>query len=225
MSTQHRVLITTEVDINKLLSTRIPVAQVGTEERYLTPISPLPQEFFMRDAKEVAMELLGKLLVRKISNTLIVGKIVETEAYYGDKDPASRAYRGKKDYNRGMWLPGGHIFVYMVHANWMFNITADGEDAQAVLLRAIEPLAGLEIMRQNRKKEKIKELCSGPGKLSRAFGITSNMNEKMLGDEVMVADAPRENISIVKKHRIGVREDLPEPLRFYIEGNRFVSKK
>ncbi|GEM_PF-178440 len=185
----------------------------------------IKEDFFMRDAKEVAIDLLGKMIVRKFGKRIIAGKIVETEAYYGENDPASRAYRGKKNYNRGMWLPGGHIFVYMVHANWMFNITTDGQEAQAVLIRAVEPLIGLDLMRENRKKEKIRELCTGPGKWTKAFIINQLFNEQKLEGSVFIANSPWNDFEVVDSKRIGVKRALEENMRFYIKGSKFVSKK
>lgn len=184
---------------------------------------PLGEDFFRRDAKEVAIGLLGKLVVRKVGKRYIVGKIVETEAYFGPDDPASRAYHGKKNYNRGMWLPGGHIFVYMVHANWMFNITTDGNEAQAVLIRAVEPLAGIDLMRKNRDR-KIRELCNGPGKWTRAFGINQLFNEQPLRGDIFVAESPWRNFEVGTSKRIGVRADLEEDMRFFIKNSKFVSR-
>ena len=184
---------------------------------------PLKADFFRRDAKDVAIDLLGKIIVRKIGKRYLLGKIVETEAYYGENDPASRAYKGRKNYNRGMWLSGGHIFVYMVHANWMFNITTDDKDAQAVLIRAIEPLSGIDIMVKNRKKE-IKNLCNGPGKWSRAFGISPLFNEQPLGKELYIIESPWKYFTVASSRRIGVRRDMDYDLRFYIKNDPFVSK-
>ncbi len=185
----------------------------------------LDKSFFQRDAREVAQALLGKFIIRPISKNLLMGKIVETEAYYGEKDPASRAYHGKKNYNQGMYLPGGHIFIYMVHANWMLNITTDMEEAQAVLIRAVEPVSGIEKMIELRKKKNLSDLCSGPGKLSQAFHITREMNQKPLGQSLIIMDSPWKKFEIRTSHRIGVREDLEEHLRFFISPNKFVSRK
>ncbi len=216
-----RIGIVTTEGLQELLDMNYPFVIVHSDRDEIHPAYKpkiLPMGFFRRDAKEAAKELLGKLIVRNG----IAGKIVETEAYYGDRDPASRAYKGKKNYNRGMWLPGGHIFIYMVHANWMFNITTDDEEAQAVLIRAVEPIAGLHYMYRQRNK-KLRELCNGPGKWTRAFGISRDMNEKPLGKEIFIAESPWDNFEIARAHRIGVREDLEEPLRFFIKDSRFVS--
>ncbi len=217
----HRRFIAQE-----LASRGFPVAHIlnfrDTLDKHFE-FSPLREDFFQRDAKDVAIDLLGKLIVRKVGKRYIVGKIVETEAYFGPDDPASRAYHGKKNYNRGMWLSGGHIFVYMVHANWMFNITTDGDEAQAVLIRAVEPLVGIDLMKRNRDR-KIRDLCNGPGKWTRAFGINQLFNEQPLGGTIFIADSPWKNFEIGTSKRIGVRADLEEDMRFFIRDSRFVSR-
>jgi len=196
---------------------------------------PLPRSFFARPADIVAQELLGKLLVRKLNHEKLIGKIVETEAYFGERDPASRAYGGKKTkLNAGMWGKPGTVFVYMVHNNWMFNIVTGREnDPQAVLIRALEPLEGIELMFKNRRLRNasikdVRELTSGPGKLSQAFGIDRTLqgvDVTSLSSSVYITSGPKEKFEIARSHRIGVRADLPQKLRFYIKGNSFVSKK
>ncbi len=181
---------------------------------------PLDIDFFSRSAKRVAIDLLGKLLV--VGD--VAGIVVETEAYYGDKDPASRAYRGMKEHNKGMWLPGGHIFIYMVHANWMLNITTGADEPQAVLIRAVEPIAGIGEMRRRRGR-KLRELCSGPGKLSQAFGICREMNGSRIGEYVTILNSPWEDFQVGTSHRIGVSRDLEEHMRFFVLGNPFISRK
>ncbi|MCD6367472.1 MAG: DNA-3-methyladenine glycosylase, partial [Candidatus Aenigmarchaeota archaeon] len=162
------------------------------------------------------------------------GRIVETEAYFGSDDPASRAYRKNID-NAGMSLQmfkkPGTTFVYMVHANWLLNVVARDKrsDAGAVLIRAVEPLEGIDVMFANRRKRnknigKVEELCSGPGKLTQAFGIDkSHSGLDILGNKIWIEKGER-GFEIGTSHRIGVSRDLPEKLRFFIKGNRFVSK-
>lgn len=212
--------------LRKLVKVGYPITMINKRGDYLAEnyaFAKIPVSFFRRDARDVAVDLLGKLIVIKADNTYLVGKIVETEAYYGENDPASRAKHGKKSYNAAMWLPGGHVFVYMVHANWMFNITTDGENAEAILIRAVEPVAGIHLMKKNRNKE-IKNLCNGPGKWTRAFGIQKEDNGILLGDRIFVASIPKFKFEIETSRRIGVREDLTEDLRFYIRGSKFVSR-
>ena len=116
----------------------------------------LPTEFYARDSAVVAQELLGNLLIRKLHESLLVGIMVEIEAYYGLGDPASRAYQGLKKYNQPMWKEAGRTFIYNVHKYWMFNIVAHYPDEiGAVLIRALQPIQGLEVMKTNRSVEKV----------------------------------------------------------------------
>ena len=187
----------------------------------------LNQLFFARDASIVAKQLLGKILVRKLGNRIISGKIVETEAYYGNKDPASRAYKGYNNFAKLMWDKPGKIFIYMVHANWLFNIvTGDFGTPSAVLIRALEPLKGINKMLINRKMP-ISQLTNGPGKLTQALKITKVFNDTDItkGNNKISIIENQEEIKVVLSHRVGVSKDLERKLRFYVEGNKFVSKK
>lgn len=155
------------------------------------------------------------------------GKIVETEAYFGRGDPASRASRKRTRLNEIMWWKGGLAFVYMVHANWMFNVTTEPEGTPgAVLIRAIEPLEGLELMRRRRGVEGERELTSGPGKLTRALGITKGHHGLDLtsSKELTIIKGGSRGFEVAISHRIGVTADLERELRFYIRGNPFVSR-
>jgi DNA-3-methyladenine glycosylase len=187
---------------------------------------PLPLGFYARRPDIVARELLGKTLVRKIGGEDLEGVVVETEAYFGLEDPASRAYRGMKEYNHVMWGEPGRLFVYNVHKYWMLNVVAHESDGVGgVLFRAIEPKKGIEKMTKNRPVSSLRALTSGPGRLSVALGITRELNGLPVTDPsgpVIVLDAPQVEDFCVS-HRIGVAEDLPEKLRFYVRGNRFVS--
>ena len=192
----------------------------------------LPQKFYSRHAEIVAKELLGKLLVRSLDNDLLVGKIVETESYHGTRDPASRAFGGKKNnINKYMWNKPGTAFVYMVHGNWMFNvITGKENEPSGVLLRAIEPLSSVDKMFELRKKinsnvSDVRQLCSGPGKLTQAFDISPKLQEKNMTvqSEIYISDSD-EQVKITKTYRIGVIKDTKRKQRFYISKNNYVSK-
>lgn len=185
------------------------------------------KEFFNRDAEQVARELLGKI----ISVNGKKAKIVETEAYFGEEDPASRACKNG-DLKETMKQKGGTILVYGVHNQWLMNIvTGKKGEASAVLLRAAEPL-------------NFSEKCSGPGLLTRALKIDKEFHKKNIFDNGNLKivndnkfDDGREsrklvnnrdndnNFEIVESKRIGVKKDLPRKLRFYIKDNKFVSKK
>jgi len=187
----------------------------------------LPREFYERKTEAVARGLLGKLLVRRGVEGETGGVIVETEAYLGEGDPASRASRGKTRRNEIMWGRGGLAFIDMVHGRWLLNITTERPGrAGAVLVRAIEPTVGVEMMMRRRGTDRITELASGPGKLTEAMGITRELHGTDLTDPsgpLVVLDEGRK-VGVARSHRIGVGEDLPEPLRFFVPGSPFVSR-
>jgi len=188
----------------------------------------LPRSFYERDTSEVARFLLGKILVHRWHEGLTSGKIVETEAYYGGGDPASRASRGKTKISEIMWGPAGKAFVYMVHTQRLFNVTTEREGVPgAVLIRALEPLEGIELMQKRREKKLEKELTSGPGKLTQAMAITRAHHGLYLtnkNSELVIVEGEPNDFTVCNSHRIGVSADLERKLRFYIEGNPFVSR-
>jgi DNA-3-methyladenine glycosylase len=190
------------------------------------PPRVLAKSFYERNPEVVARELLGKRLVRLIEGERLEGVIVETEAYLGGDDPASRAFQGRKKYNAGMWEEAGRLFVYNVHKYWMLNVISHMPGGVGgVLFRAIEPIAGVEAMMRRRPVVNVKELTNGPGKLSVALGVTrelSGIPVSNTGAPVHILDAPP-ILTYTTSHRIGVIRDLPEELRFYVPGNRFVS--
>lgn len=192
----------------------------------------LGRDFFCRDPVVVARELLGKLLVREINGKRLSGVIIETEAYLGRYDRASHGYGGRRT-NR-MWplYEGcGLLYIYPVHAYAMLNVTtAPPGEPTAVLIRALEPVEGLEEMIKNRGVREAKKLCSGPGRLTRALGITPDMNGLSVDNGPVHFEEYREvdGREIVAARRIGVEyagshADLP--LRFYVKGSKFISRK
>ena len=171
---------------------------------------------------------MGKILVRRVNERFLEGIIVETEAYYGSNDPASRAYSGMKTYNRLMWDEPGIVFIYNVHKYWMLNIVAHKpKEIGAVLIRAIEPRKGIKEMLRNRPVKKIINLTNGPGKLTLAFNIDKRYNGvKATSHESPITILNSECKPIImSSHRIGVKMDLKKKLRFFIKGNDFVSRK
>ena len=188
----------------------------------------LSRDFYERSPVEVAKDLLGKTLMLKKNSGILSAKIVETEAYFGQKDPASRAHTGRKPYNQLMFLDSGKTFIYMVHGNWLLNIVAHQKGSVGgVLIRAIEPLQGTETMLKNRHVNEIRDLTSGPGKLTKALDITKDLNGIDVTDrdsELIVIEEQGEDFERSSSHRIGVTADLPKNLRFFIKGNKFVSK-
>jgi DNA-3-methyladenine glycosylase len=168
-------------------------------------MKPLSKRFYERDPATVARELLGKTLVRRLNHQTLSGKIVETEAYYGENDPASKAYKGRKAFNELMYLDVGKTFIYMVHGNWLLNIVAHPKGGVgAVLIRAIEPIQGIELMKKNRGVDDVYALTSGPGRLTRAMGITKEQNgldvTKAENEIAIFEAATLENFEICSSH-------------------------
>lgn len=187
----------------------------------MAPPKLLPIGFYERDPELVARDLLGKRLLRKTDGGSLVGIIVEAEAYYGRDDPASRAYRGMKPYNRLMWSEPGKAFIYNVHNNWLFNVIAhEPGKVGGVLIRAIEPTEGVETMKLNRGVGNLLRLTSGPGRLTKALAIDKSLNGAPVtsrDSEIQILDCFTD-FEIESSGRIGVRRDLDKPLRFYIKG-------
>ena len=189
-------------------------------------MKPLKRDFYNRPTDLVARDLLGKILVRKIDDELLGGIIVETEAYFGADDPASRAFHGKKTYNRVMFEEPGRLFIYNVHQYWMLNFIAHSDGVSGILIRAIEPTMRIDTMQENRPVQNLRELTSGPGKLTLAFDVDKSLNGLDVTDassQIYVLDNEFE-YELGTSHRIGVTRDLPEHLRFYVKNNRFVSR-
>jgi DNA-3-methyladenine glycosylase len=190
----------------------------------------LPREFYAREPDVVAKELLGKIFCRKIGDKILAGKIVETEAYLGENDPAAIGLRKVKNVPQPLLNPPGFVFVYFTYGNhWMFNIIAKTGELGAVLIRAAEPWREIDEMFKhrrvtNKKISKVEQLCSGPGKFTQCFKIDKslqNTDVTQLGD-IFILDNT-ESFKIESSHRIGVSRDLRRKLRFYIKRNRFVS--
>jgi DNA-3-methyladenine glycosylase len=193
---------------------------------------PLPRSFYLRPTITVAKDLLGKHLVRRLEDRLLIGKIVEVEAYLGEKDPASHAYRGKTKRNEVMFMEGGHLYVYFTYGmHFCCNVvTEGGGKGRAVLLRAVEPIEGIEMMRKNRSFDADRKdywnLTDGPAKLCEAFGIRREDNgTDLLGDGLFLTEGeeiPRWKIG--SSTRIGVKNGADKKWRFFLKGNRFVSR-
>lgn len=188
----------------------------------------LPASFYQRSPELVAHDLLGHRLIRRLHNFTLEGIIVETEAYFGNKDPASRAYHGQKHYNQLMWEQPGKVFIYNVHKYWMLNVVAHKpRQVGAVLIRAIEPLTGTRFMQQQRNIEQKEQLTNGPGKLTIALNIDKQLSGSSVTSrtsEIMIQYERATPSSISRSHRVGVTQDLEIQLRFYITNNRYVSR-
>ena len=202
------------------------------------------REFYIRDTAQVAKELLGKILVHETSDGVTKGMIVEAEAYYGELDPASHSYRGRRtERNEAMWGPPGYAYVYFTYGmHYMLNVVTgkDGE-ARAVLIRAVEPIEGIELMKKRRSKkveslklrvksskDGVRNLTNGPARLTKAFGIDRSQNMvDMINSDLRIEEgrgSSRTALTIIACPRIGIKQGTTEKLRFYIDGNSFVSK-
>ncbi|MBM3897977.1 MAG: DNA-3-methyladenine glycosylase [Thaumarchaeota archaeon] len=193
-------------------------------------MEPLPRQFYCRNTVAVARDLLGKLLIRDFDGKELVGGIVETEAYGAQNDPASHAYRKRTDRNAVMFGEQGHAYVYFTYGNhFCLNATArDSLLAGAVLIRAMEPIEGVEIMMRNRKTSVLANIASGPGKLTQAMKITREQNSADLctKGELYIAEADGKiNCRIGRSSRIGIVRALDKKWRFFIKENQHVSRK
>jgi DNA-3-methyladenine glycosylase len=185
----------------------------------------LPRSFYARNTMPVARDLLGKVLVHGRT----AGRIVETEAYPGGDDRASHSSRGLTNRTRVIFGPPGHAYVYFIYGMYeCLNLVAEPEGTPGcVLIRALEPLAGLDLMRRRRPAAHgIEDLANGPGKLTLAMRITRSHYgaDVTRGSLVVCAPSKPESIEIVTTPRIGITHCADRLLRYTIAGNRFVSK-
>ena len=188
--------------------------------------------FFKRPTLKVAEGLLGKYLVVKRGGRIFAGKIVETEAYIGEDDLACHASKGRTNRSETLYQKAGAIYVYLVYGMYhCLNIVTEREHfPSAVLIRAVEPVDGIEVMKKLRKTDALRNLASGPGKLCMAFGIDKKMNgQNVFGVEIYIEDRGEKIIAkdIVRAKRVGVDYAgacAHYPWRFYIKDNEFVSK-
>lgn len=192
-------------------------------------LKEIPKKFFDNTTIDVAKGLLGKYLVRKTPDGVLIGKIVETEAYLHD-DPASHSYKGKTKRNAPMFEKSGTSYVYFTYGMYhcMNIVTNKKEIGEAVLIRAVEPVQGVEIMKKNRKKIDEKNLCNGPAKLTIAFDIDKNQNGVdilLRSSKLRIMQGFTEDVDVVSTQRIGISNGKELFHRFYIKDNSYVSKK
>ena len=195
-------------------------------------IKPLPVDFYLQDTREAAKKLLGRLLVRTLpTGEVLSGIIVETEAYLTD-DPACHAYRGQTPRNAAMFGPPGHAYVYFTYGlHMMLNLVCAPEGvAEAVLIRALEPVEGIETMRLNRGgMAQARQLTNGPGKLAQALALTridhNGLDVTDAGSELYVLPHAFPAFEIVETTRIGISQGVELPWRYYVRGNAYVSRR
>jgi len=190
---------------------------------------PLDPSFYNRETEIVARELLGMVLQCRTADGTASGRIVETEAYLGEHDLACHAAAGRTERTAPLYGPPGIAYVYFIYGMyWCFNaVTRAEHDPAAVLIRALEPLDGMDLMRRRRPKVKREvDLANGPGKLCLALGITGEMTWKPLQRppiQIRAAD-PIDDRDVVVTPRIGITQWAEAPLRYFIRDNAFVSK-
>jgi DNA-3-methyladenine glycosylase len=190
---------------------------------------PLPLEFYQRDTLDLVPEILGKVLVRKLRGKSLSGRIVEIEAYIG-KDPASHAARGMTERNKVMFEDGGLSYVYFTYGmHFCFNIVTEKKGSPAAfLVRALEPLDGIEVMKKLRMTDIVANLTNGPAKLCQAMKIDRKLNgvrldsrDFFIANDGFVVD--KKNID--RSTRIGIKVGMDKEWRFFLKESEFVSKK
>ncbi|OGC85582.1 MAG: hypothetical protein A2142_01155 [candidate division Zixibacteria bacterium RBG_16_48_11] len=203
--------------------------KINIESSQAVSIDKLPKigpEFFNRPTLLVAQELLGTVLVRQIDESILTGRIVETEAYFGEDDPASHAHGGPTPRNRIMYGPAGFAYIYFIYGNHHclnFVTEAEGFPA-AVLIRALHPLAGLEIMRRNRGQANLADLTNGPGKLCLALEIDKSLNGiSLYSDELHLVRGDYHWFEISNGPRVGVSQGKNRRWRFFLKDDPYVS--
>lgn len=200
----------------------------------LRKIQPLDRAFFIRDARRVARQLLGKILVRQAPGVALTARVVEVEAYLGVDDPAAHSAAGRTLRNAVIFGPPGHAYVYFIYGNhYCLNVSCEPEGkAGCVLFRALEPLSGLEAMARARQVQvssprDLPKLTSGPGRLCEAFGITRTRDNGLdltsPASGLWIGDDQYRPRKISQTPRIGITKAADVQLRYFLTDNRFVS--
>lgn len=198
----------------------------------MTAGAPLPRDFYQREAVELAPALLGKLLVHETERGLTAGMIIETEAYAGPEDDAAHSYGGRITARTAVqYGPGGFAYVFGIYGmHYCFNVVCGPEGKpEVVLVRALEPVWGLELMRQRRKTDKAELLCAGPGRLCQALDVTkAQYGADLCAGPLYILpyqDVPPERVALSPRVNIDYAPLYRDRLwRFFIAGNRYVSR-
>jgi DNA-3-methyladenine glycosylase len=190
---------------------------------------PLPRAFYARDTLPVTADLIGKVLVHRSADGVAAGAIVEVEAYIGESDPACHAAPGPTPRNAPLYGPPGVAYVYLNYGmHYLVNAVTEKEgDPAAILIRALEPIEGIELMARRRTGARpidVSDLCRGPGNLTRALGISLAENRLPLtGKRLSIEDWGRERPSVTWGPRVGIRVGTDRPWRCWIAGHPCVS--
>jgi DNA-3-methyladenine glycosylase len=194
----------------------------------MVPQPSLPPEYdwLSGDALTVAPMLLGWELVSRTGGLETAGRIVEVEAYHGLEDPASHAFRGPTPRTLPMFERGGTVYVYLSYGmhSCMNITTGPAGEGQAILIRALEPTAGLPAMMTRRRTANPLQLCNGPGKLTQALGIDLNLSGTHLGQDLVLRPPSTTPATIATGPRIGISKAKDLPWRFYIASNPYISR-
>lgn len=183
----------------------------------------LNSEFFNQNPIIVAKTLLGKVLIRNHNHIIISGRIIETEAYLGQNDEAAHSFKGQTNRNKSLFKKGGTAYIHSIHMQNCLDVVTEGEGIPtSVLIRALKPIEGIEFMKSNRNKSNIKDLASGPGKLTQALKITKSHDGLDLTDpssEIFVIDDGFIVLEsdIISGPRIGISKAKDAEYRFYIK--------
>lgn len=187
------------------------------------------RRFFQKSPKILAKNLLGKILVHESTEGLVSGMITEVEAYEAFIDQAAHSYIGKTKRNAVQFLDGGRVYLHMIHNKVCMDITADREGMPgSVLIRSLAPIDGIDIMINRREQNNIKNLTTGPGKLTQALGINMIYNGIDLcleSSPIYIADNGTKNFEIVQTTRIGISKSTEMLNRLYIKDNEFISRR
>ena len=201
----------------------------------IAKISPIPRAFFAHDPRRVSRQLLGKILIREAADLKLTARIVEVEAYLGEKDPAAHAAAGRTLRNAVIFGPPGYAYVYFIYGNhYCLNVSCEAEgEAGCVLFRALEPLQGIDEMARARQVELTgpktwPKLTSGPGRLCEAFGITraadNGRDLTSPASGLWIGDDGFRARGVTVTRRVGITKAADMPLRYLLSGNPFVSR-
>jgi DNA-3-methyladenine glycosylase len=193
------------------------------------PPAPLPESFYLRPTLDVARDLLGRRLHRRLGRSILAGRIVEVEAYHQDRDEASHAFRGRSPRNEVMFHRGGCLYVYFTYGmHFCMNIVTEDEGiGAAVLIRALEPLQGLPAMRRLRGDPASPVLLTGgPARCCQAFAVNRAQNGALLqGPEIWLSPGePVDDTEILATQRIGIRSSRELPWRFILRASPWLSR-